>query len=63
LSKAYDCVNHEILINKLTHLIPEKEDSIKILRHILSSVMIKRNERDKAINVNCGVPQGYSTSC
>ena len=30
---------------------------------MLSSVRVKREEKDEEINVNCGVPQGYSTSC
>jgi len=58
-TKAFDKVNHQILLNKLSVILPPK------LVHILSSYLKERKQRVKIndsysdyCNIDCGVPQG-----
>lgn len=67
LSKAYDSVDHGILINKLEKVLgrekdPQVQESFVLIKHILSSIKIRYKEGQDNINVNCGVPQGYILS-
>lgn len=59
-SKAFDLVNHDILIRKL-RVIGLSENTLKIFRSYLSSRMqfVQVGESKSAtVPVNCGVPQG-----
>jgi len=58
-SKAFDKVDHQILLNKISEILPPK------LVHILASYLKERKQRVKINNaysdycdIDCGVPQG-----
>jgi hypothetical protein len=60
LKKAFDTVNHEILLNKLSHY-GINENEIKWFRNYLTNRQQKvsyKNIISKAKKVKCGVPQG-----
>ena len=46
ISKAYDSVCHEILLEKLKKVIPDTSDEYYLIEHLLSSAKIKYMERD-----------------
>jgi hypothetical protein len=60
LTKAFDCVNHDVLISKLKHI----NFSESALRWIKSNLyhrkqrVIRDNDKSEWCDVNCGVPQG-----
>ena len=56
LRKAYDSVDHFILLEKVKIKLEGHEDEIKLLKHMLGSILIKVKENREGINVNSGVP-------
>lgn len=62
LRKAYDSVNHQILLEKIRLVLANHPDEIKLLQHMLGSILIKIKEENEYIRVNGGVPQGYILS-
>ena len=62
LSKAYDNVPHNLLIERLKQIIKDQPNEMILINHILNSVSIKIKENDNPIKLNKGVPQGYSLS-
>ena len=62
LSKAYDSVNHGILLEKLKVVLHDEEESFTLIKHMLGAIKIRYKEHQSDINVNCGVPQGYILS-
>ncbi len=60
LSKAFDCIDHSILLHKLTHL-GFNNDIINLLTNYLNSrsQMVKlENTFSDPLEMKCGVPQG-----
>ena len=66
LRKAYDSVDHGILLRKVEKILKDRpedrSDDMMMIRHLMGGIGIKYKERQKVINVNCGVPQGYILS-
>jgi len=56
LSKAYDSVDHEILLNKLAKFIHPSRWEYGAIAAILSNAKIKIEEEGNPININAGVP-------
>ena len=60
LSKAFDCVDHTLLINKLQYY-GIGGTSLKLFRSYLygrKQIVCIKNERSNIAEVKCGVPQG-----
>lgn len=60
LAKAFDCVKHEILINKL-EVYGFRDVALRWLHSYLSDrtqIVSVNNEMSKSLSVTCGVPQG-----
>ena len=62
LRKAYDSVDHKILLDKVEKVLGKGNENMILIRHLMSCIRIKYKEKQGAINVNCGVPQGYILS-
>ena len=62
LKKAYDSVDHEILIKKTIKFLPDMHTECNIIKYILSMASVKITENENVIHINAGVPQGYLLS-
>ena len=49
-------------MKKVGVVLCEYPDDMMMIRHLMSGIKIKYKENQQAINVNCGVPQGYILS-
>lgn len=61
ISKAFDCINHDILIIKLKKLFNFSTDTIEWFRSFLTDRKIKTKVNgtlSQSLTVNCGIPQG-----
>jgi hypothetical protein len=56
LRKAYDSVDHELLLIKLEILLRENPRELLMFKWILSCSKIKVRENNKIININRGCP-------
>uniref|UniRef100_A0A1B6LG28 Reverse transcriptase domain-containing protein n=2 Tax=Graphocephala atropunctata TaxID=36148 RepID=A0A1B6LG28_9HEMI len=60
LSKAFDCVSHELLVNKLQYYKIEGS-ALKIFQSYLKNrkqYVVYNDKESSSLDVNCGVPQG-----
>ena len=62
LKKAFDSIDHDILIKKLSKTFKYHRKELLIAKWILSAASIKILEHRKKININLGCPQGNKSS-
>ena len=56
LKKAFDSIDHDILLNKLNKVFKNHRKELLIAKWILSAASIKIQENRKKININLGCP-------
>lgn len=60
LTKAFDCVSHEILLDKLTQY-DFSSNSLNLIKSYLTNryqIVSLKDNKSESLNITCGVPQG-----